>query len=60
MTDNELVDAYRQALCSYEAAKAGCGSRIAAFIDLLSSETAMTSRLGIDGCVQRYRDRHQP
>jgi hypothetical protein len=48
MTDEELLDAYRQALRNYEAAKADNGNRVEAFVQFMSAEIALSRRLGPD------------
>ena len=44
MKDNQLADAYKIAMHSYEAAKAGRGSRVETFIKFLVAERALTAR----------------
>ncbi|HME24147.1 MAG TPA: hypothetical protein VKI44_22915 [Acetobacteraceae bacterium] len=48
MTDQELLDAYRQALRNYEAAKADNGNRVETFVRFMSAEIALMRRLGPD------------
>lgn len=53
MTNEELLDAYRQALRNYETAKADNGNRVEAFVQFMSAETALIRRLRPDMHTQR-------
>jgi hypothetical protein len=46
MTDDELIDAYHEAMGGYEAAKAGAGNRVETFTEFLVAERVLTARLG--------------
>jgi hypothetical protein len=46
MSDSELRAAYQRALGAYEAAKAGDGDRVRTFVEFLSAERALASRVG--------------
>ena len=48
MTNEELLDAYRQARRNYETAKADNGNRVEAFVHFMSAETALLRRLRPD------------
>jgi len=54
MADDELIDAYHEALDNYEAAKATCGNRVDTFVQLVSAEVALVGRFGSDGYLQRF------
>jgi hypothetical protein len=43
--DVELIDAYHSATSDYEAAQAGAGDRLVAFIRLLVAERVLATRL---------------
>ena len=46
MTDDELIDAYHEAMVGYEAAKAGTGDRLETFARILVAEKVLAARLG--------------
>jgi hypothetical protein len=46
MTDDELIDAYHEAMGDYEAAKAGTGNRIETFTEFLVAERVLAARQG--------------
>ena len=46
MTNDKLIDAYREAIGEYEAAKAGNGSRVETFTRFLVAEKVLSARLG--------------
>ena len=58
LTDNELADTYRKAMCDYEAAESG--DRVQAFITMLVAEKTFTSRFGVTGVLRDYRERYSP
>jgi hypothetical protein len=45
MHENELRDAFKQAVDRYEALKAGGGSTVEAFVELLVAERALISHI---------------
>jgi hypothetical protein len=53
MTNEELLDAYRQARHNYEIAKADNGNRVEAFVQFMSAETALLRRLRPDMQTER-------
>jgi hypothetical protein len=46
MTDDELIDAYHEAMGDYEAAKAGAGNRVETFTEFLVAERVLAARQG--------------
>ena len=46
MTDDELIDAYHEAMVGYEAAKAGTGNRVKTFTEFLVAERVLAARQG--------------
>jgi hypothetical protein len=60
LTDNELIDAYHNAMRAYQAARAGTICRVDAFTDLLVAETVLTARLGVGQHLESYRERYSP
>jgi hypothetical protein len=56
MTDEELIDAYHEALCSYRLAKTG--ARAEAFVQFASAEVALISRFGVNDYLDHYGRRH--
>lgn len=51
MTDDELIEAYHEALCSYQVAK--IGRRTDAFVQFAAAEAALISQFGVDN-YQEY------
>jgi hypothetical protein len=58
MTDDELIEAYHEALCGYQVAK--IGRRTDAFVQFTSAEAALISRFGIDRYQDYYEVRRAP
>jgi hypothetical protein len=56
MTDDELIEAYHEALCSYQVAK--IGRRPDAFVQFAAAEAALISRFGVDNYQEHYDMRH--
>ena len=56
MTDDELIEAYHQALYHYQAAKAA--ARAEAFVQFASAEVALISRFGVDNYLAHYDRLH--
>jgi hypothetical protein len=46
MTNEKLIGAYHEVMSNYEAAKAGAGNRVEAFIRFLVAERIISVRLG--------------
>ena len=59
MTDDELLEAYHTALCSYARAKSGHGNRVEAFVRLTSAQMALISRFGANEYLWRYCQRYE-
>jgi hypothetical protein len=53
MTDSELIEAYHDAKCDHDAAKAGTCNRVETFIGLLEAERVLASRMEINECLRR-------
>jgi hypothetical protein len=61
MTNDNLIDAYREARGAYEAAKVGTGHRVETFTRYLVAEKVLTTRLGrIDQNLEHFRERYSP
>jgi hypothetical protein len=61
MTNDKLIDAYREAVTSYEAAKTGTGSRVETFTTLLMAERVLTARLGwVNQNLEQFWERYTP
>ena len=56
MTDDELIEAYHEALCSYQVAE--IGRRTDAFVQFAAAEAALISRFGVDNYQEHYEMRH--
>jgi hypothetical protein len=60
MTDNELIDAYYEALRRYVDAKASDSNRVEAFVQLASTQMALIGRFGTVDYMRHYCERHRP
>jgi hypothetical protein len=59
MTYDKLIDAYREAMDDYEAAKAGVGNRVETFTRFLVAERALAARLGrVDPNLEQFQNRY--
>jgi hypothetical protein len=59
MTNDKLVDAYREAMDDYEAAKAGSGNRVETFTRFLVAERVLSTRFGrVDLNLGQFRNRY--
>jgi hypothetical protein len=61
MTGDKLFGAYYEAMHDYEAAKAGIGNRVEAFITFLVAERALVANLGqVDQNLESYHEHFLP